>query len=296
MTQTADPSGVLLQVREYYDRNTRRFLRWGADEGTLHLHAALWPPGVGSLSAAMHHSSERVAQEIERTPIPVARVLDLGCGVGGSLFYLGRRLPRLRRLIGVSLSPVQVTRAKGLVPAAEKERFHFEEGSFLNLSGGRLAAELSFAIEAFAHGPDPATFFAVQAALLPPGGRLVIIDDCLADAVEVGGHSDRQRRLLDTYRRNWLLPGLRGGCTLKHLAAEKGFALILDEDLTPHLRLGRPRDRAVSLLARCFGPLMECDTYLKSLVGGDAKQKCYAEGLIEYRLLVFENRPPQAAP
>jgi hypothetical protein len=31
-------------------------------------------------------------------------------------------------------------------------------------------------------------------------------------------------------------------------------------------------------------------TYLRSLLGGDAKQKCYMEGLAHYRLLVFENR------
>jgi SAM-dependent methyltransferase len=192
VTEMADPRPHLLQVREYYDRNTPRFLRWGADGGTLHLHAALWPPGVASLSAAMHHSTERVAREIDLSPVPVERVLDLGCGVGGSLFYLGRRLPRLCRLTGVSLSPVQIACASARVPAAEKGRFHFMSGSFLSLPKERFAADFCFAIEAFAHGPDPGRFFAVQAALLPPGGRLVIIDDCLAEAVAKGDFSTRQ--------------------------------------------------------------------------------------------------------
>ncbi len=295
VTEPVDPARHLRQVRTYYDRNTRRFLRWGTDDGTLHLHAALWPPGVTSLREAMHHSSERVAREIERSPIPVERVVDLGCGVGGSLFYLGRRLPRLRTLTGISLSPVQIAHAKRLVPGAEKDRFHFEAGTFLNLSGDRFAADLAFAIEAFAHGPDPGRFFALQAALLPPGGRLVIIDDCFTNAVEAGGISGRQRRLLETYRRNWLLPGLRSASTLKSLAAEKRLTLLRDEDLTPYLRLGRPRDRVISLFVRWAGPLMERNTYFKSLVGGDAKQKCYAEGVIRYRLLVFENRTLRAA-
>jgi hypothetical protein len=42
------------------------------------------------------------------------------------------------------------------------------------------------------------------------------------------------------------------------------------------------------LLVKFLGPLMEHDTYLRSLLGGDARQKCYLEGLIHYRLLVFE--------
>jgi hypothetical protein len=79
---------------------------------------------------------------------------------------------------------------------------------------------------------------------------------------------------------------------LKSLAEEKGFRLIKNQNLTPYLRLGRPRDRAISLLVKFLGPLMERDTYLRSLLGGDARQKCYLQGLIHYRLLVFEKYAP----
>lgn len=278
------------QVRDYYDRNTARFLRWGMDDGTCNLHAALWPPGVARLAEAMHYSNELIAREIDRCPHPVARVLDLGCGVGGSLFYLGRRLPRVQMLTGVSLSPVQVERARLLIPKDLKQRCHFEEGSFLQLPGERFKTDFSYAIEAFAHGPDPERFFDVQAFLLPAGGRLAIIDDCLSDAVDAKALPVRQRRLLDRYRRNWLLPGLRAVSDLTRLAEEKGFRLVDNQDLTAYLRLGRPRDRAIALLVKCLGPWMERNTYLRSLLGGDAKQKCYPAGLIQYRMLLFENR------
>ncbi len=282
------------QVRDYYDHNTERFLRWGKDEGTANLHGALWPPEVASLGAAMHYSNELVAREIEQCPAPVNRVLDLGCGVGGSLFYLGRRLPRVRFFTGISLSPLQIDSARQRIPETQKNRFHFEEGCFLQLPTERFNADFSYAIEAFAHGPDPGKFFGVQAGLLPPGGRLAIIDDCLSDELDPGGLSARHVRLLGIYRRNWLLPGLQGRTALKSRAEEKGFRLIKDQDLTPYLRLGRPRDKAISLLVRLLGPLMERDTYLRSLLGGDAKQKCYREGLIHYRLLVFEKRAMDA--
>jgi len=282
------------QVRDYYDHNTERFLRWGKDEGTANLHGALWAPEVTSLGAAMHYSNELVAREIEQCPTPVNRVLDLGCGVGSSLFYLGRRLPGVRCFTGISLSPLQIDSARQRIPETQKNRFHFEEGCFLQLPSERFKADFSYAIEAFAHGPDPRMFFGVQAGLLPPGGRLAIIDDCLSDELDPGGLSARHVRLLGIYRRNWLLPGLQGRTALKSLAEEKGFRLIKDQNLTPYLRLGRPRDKAISLLVRFFGPLMERDTYLRSLLGGDAKQKCYREGLIHYRLLVFEKRAMDA--
>ena len=276
------------QVREYYDHNTERFLRWGKDEGTFNIHAALWPAEVRSLGEALNYANELVAREIESCPYPVERVLDLGCGVGGTLFYLGRRLPWLRLLLGISLSPVQVHHARRRIPETQRDRFHFAEGCFLQLPTGRFQADFSFAIEAFTHGPDPDIFFGVQAEALPPGGRLVIIDDCLDDEMPRRGLSARQVNLLDMYRRNWLLPGLRGVHAMKSIAAAKGFGLIRDRNLTPHLRLCRPRDRAIAMLVRWFGEQMERNTYLKALVGGDAKQKCYREGLIDYRLMVFE--------
>jgi SAM-dependent methyltransferase len=296
MVDDMNATGHLRQVREYYDRNTGRFLRWGKDEGTFNLHGALWPPEVKSLGEAMNYSNELVAREIEQCPYAVNRVLDLGCGVGGSIYYLERRLPSIRVFSGISLSPVQIKRAKQRVPETRKSRFHFEAGCFLQLPAERFRADFSYSIEAFSHGPDPDVFFSVQAGVLPPGGRLVIIDDCLSDGFPDATTSARQRRLLDNYRRNWLLPGLRAVSDLKSIAEEKGFRLIKDQNLTPYLRLRRPRDKAISLLVRCLGPLMERHTYLRSLLGGYAKQTCYLEGLIHYRLLVFENRETDAGP
>ena len=275
----------LRQVRKYYDHNTGRFLKWGKGESTFNLHGALWHPEVKSLAEAMHYSDELIAREIERCPYPVNRVLDLGCGVGGSIFYLIRRLSRVRSFTGISLSPLQINSARQRIPKAQKNRIHFEVGSFLRLPTDRFKADFSYSIEAFTHCPDPDIFFSVQAGLLPPGGRMAIIDDCLSDEMSL---SSRQMRLLDIYRRNWLLPGLQGLTALKSLAEEKGFRLIKNQNLTPYLRLGRPRDRAISLLVKFLGPFMERDTYLRSLLGGDARQKCYIEGLIHYRLLVFE--------
>jgi SAM-dependent methyltransferase len=281
-------------VREYYDHNTRRFLKWGQDEGTLNLHAALWPPEVRSLSEAMHYSNELVAREIEHSPLPVARVLDLGCGVGSSLFYLGRRLPGIQTLTGISLSPVQIAHARQRLSGEQRNRFHFEEGCFLQLPPERFQPDFAFSIEAFAHAADPEAFFATLAGILPHGGRLVLIDDSLRDPLRPEELTGWQRQLLDTYQRHWLLPGLRDRSTLKALAKARGFFLIQDRNLTPYLRLRRHRDKLISLWVRLMGPRMERNYYRRALLGGDAKQKCYLAGLIHYRLLVFEKRPHAA--
>jgi SAM-dependent methyltransferase len=221
-------------------------------------------------------------------------VLDLGCGVGGSLFYLGRRLPWIQSFTGVSLSPVQVACARQNASGTQPERFHFEEGDFLHLAPGRFQADFAFSIEAFAHSADPGAFFSALANVLPASGRLVVIDDALCDQPCPERLTGMQRRLLDTYQRHWLLPGLQNRSALGALAAAGGFSLIQDQNLTPYLRLRRPRDQWISLLVRLMGPHMQRNYYLRALLGGDAKQKCYLAGLIHYRLLVFEKRSREA--
>jgi cyclopropane fatty-acyl-phospholipid synthase-like methyltransferase len=292
----AKPTAHGRQIRQYYDENTGRFLKWGRDEGTANIHAALWPAEVRSLAAAMQHANELVAREIGGCAYPVDRVLDLGCGVGAGLFYLGRRLPQLGSLVGVTLSPVQVERARQGIPANQTERFRFEKDCFLELSPERFHVDFAYAIEAFGHCGDPERFFRTQARLLPTGGRLVIIDDCLTDSAYAGSLTPDIERLLERYQRHWLLPGLLRPADMHAVAGASGFTLIKDRDLTPDLRIGRLRDKAIALMVRFCGVWMTRSSYLRSLLGGDAKQKCYREGLIRYRLLVFEKIAHPAAP
>ncbi len=274
-------------VREYYERNTRRFLRWGRDGGTHNLHAALWPPGVGTTAEAMQAANELVAREIEDCPVPVRRLLDLGCGVGASLFYLGRRLPGIERLTGVTLSPLQAKYARRAIPPGEAGRFCFAEADFLDLDPRRFACDFAFAIEAFAHAPDAAAFFRAAAPLLDAGGRLALIDDVLAEGA-AGEPGPAASVLLETYRRCWRLPSLLPEGAVVSAAAAAGMRWIRRRDLTPWLRLGRPRDRAIALFLHLAGRRIRKSLYVQMLLGGEAKQRCYRAGITAYRLLVFE--------
>ena len=87
-------------------------------------------------------------------PMPV---LDLGCGVGGTLFYLAARMPIDG--IGVTLSPVGVRLAQSLaLENGTAGQCRFIEANYLALPdvGPRQAV---YAIESFLHGPAPAQFF-----------------------------------------------------------------------------------------------------------------------------------------
>ncbi len=277
-----DASGQVERVKRFYDRNTARFQRLG--EGGASIHRAVWAPGVATLEEAFHHVDEVVLSLVEGDEAP--RVVDLGCGVGGSLVYLASRRPDLVGE-GVTISPAQADVAATLVAEAGLSgRVRVREGDFLAPPDDLAGADLAVSVEAFVHGPDPAAYFQRAAGLLRPGGLLVVCDDVLTPAGAAA--PPREARRIDEFRRGWRIGSLLTVAEATRLAADAGLTLVRDDDLTPYLDLRRRRDRWIGLMVAASRPLRLRGEYWSSLAGGDALQHCLANGLVGYRLLVFE--------
>jgi SAM-dependent methyltransferase len=269
-----DPGPRLSGVEGYYDRNTRWFLGiGGAHAATGAIHRGLWGPGVTTARAALEHANDLVSAEIGDLREP--RLLDLGCGVGGTLRWLVARHGGSG--VGVTLSAEQVRLARELTP---DPRCTFVQADFADLPP-LPEADVAWAIEAFVHGPDPEGFFRSAGRAIRPGGRLVLIDDFRAPEVP----PEAERRLAE-YRDGWLTHGL---CTPAEAVARAApwFTLAADRDLTPLIHLWRPRDRLVALAVGLLGPKISSGPYWSSLVGGNALQYCLDRRWITYRELVF---------
>src|SRR5262245_18219206 len=68
-------------VRDYYDQNTRSFLRWGQGRGTGTIRRAIWGPGVEGRVEAFHYVDAEIARRLRLGTESGMRVVDLGCGV-----------------------------------------------------------------------------------------------------------------------------------------------------------------------------------------------------------------------
>lgn len=312
------------EIRRYYDRQTAGFVALGQGGGQGAIHRAVWGPGITTRAQAFHYVEDRIAEMLAGTAggpagsgpavgpgwasggspvgprwalggmschaegVDPPHVVDLGCGVGGSLCYLAERLPI--RGTGITLSPVQARLAMDLVRAQGlADRVTCIEGDYTRLPDGLAPADLAFAIESFVHGPSPERFFAECARLVKPGGLLVICDDFRRPSDD-----PRAERAVDRFTRGWHINTLLTADELRTSARAAGFEHESTTDLTPWLELDRPRDRAIAAFVALFGWLPLARTRIAHVVGGSALQTCLKRGWIGYALTCFRRHVASA--
>lgn len=276
------------RVARYYDRSTRRFLAVGGSGAALAIHRPLWAEGVTSSSQAAAHINTVIAAQAEAAlGHPPLRVVDLGCGVGGTVFHLARRWPQ-SVFCGITISAEQVRLAEAHAHALNLHpRCTFLRSDF-TLPMTLPQADLAIAVESHVHAPNAALF--LQAALrhVRPGGVLVLVDDMLAQPET--GLAPRQMRRLASFRRGWRLGHVPDRDGLKRAAQSAGFTVAGTFDLTPLLRLNRVRDRVL----RVVGPVVDSLGLARlplfgNMIGGNALTESYRAGDMRYTCLVLQN-------
>jgi MPBQ/MSBQ methyltransferase len=160
-------------VAEAYDRWTEdRLLErlWGD-----HVHLGHYgnPPHRADFRAAKVAFVHELVRwsGLDQLP-PGSRLLDVGCGIGGSARILARNYGF--EVLGISISPAQVERARQLTPAGLGCRFAVMDALDLDLPDGTFDAVWS--VEAGPHMPDKQRYADELLRVLAPGGLLAVAD------------------------------------------------------------------------------------------------------------------------
>jgi cyclopropane fatty-acyl-phospholipid synthase-like methyltransferase len=277
--QTAD-------IRRYYDRHTRSFVRFGQGGRDGAIHRAVWGRGVTTRSAAFHYVDDRIAELTLslRPSSGTLHLVDLGCGIGASLCYLAQRLPI--RATGLTLSPVQARLANERIrEAGLSDRVACIQGDYCEIPPSVEGADLAYAIESFVHAPAAPLVFAACARLIRPLGLLVICDDFRRAATDPSA-----ARAIDRFRRGWHINTLLSREELRNVAQAAGFEHVWTLDLSHALEIRRTRDRAIEVVAAVADWIPFAAGRIDFLLGGAALQECLVNGWIGYDLAVFRKR------
>ena len=267
-------------------------MRFGGANSAYAIHRAVWSgdgdtfeQAINYTNAALLHSLRAVAPRMG-----ALRVADLGCGIGGSLFYLAAHWGAELHGLGLTISKTQAE----LAQANERALAHgeaslmFVQADYSHLPAADGAFDAACAIESFCHAPDPARFFDEASRALRPGGRLVLCDDFIARAIETPELSSEDAYWLRAYIDGWRVPHLVTFAKTTGLAAKHDLRVIEHADLTPRLRLRAVPRRAARLMISAARPFTRAHDIVSSMIGSTALQLCLKRGLVEYKFVVFE--------
>ena len=159
-------ANVKQKIIEHYDVVSPYYHSfWGE-----HLHHGYWIHGDESKETAQLQLIEHLARLANIKP--GLRVLDIGCGFGGSSLVLAKNYGA--RATGITISPVQVEMANRAAARANID------AKFLLMDAEAMQFvqpfDLLWSIESISHYQDPREFFASAVRFLKPGGTFALTD------------------------------------------------------------------------------------------------------------------------
>ena len=213
----------------YYDQTWLDYRLLWLNPDNLAVHFGYTDETTRSHTDALKNMNRVLADRVQVKP--GERVLDAGCGVGGSSLWLAKE--RRADVVGITLAARQVDKARSY--AARRglaNRVRFEVSDFTATPFPDASFDVVWAVESLCHAPQKAAFYQEAARVLRPGGRVVV-----ADFVRAGRPLDATgERLLHEWLSGWAVPDIdTPGEHTEHLAAA-GFVDTRLDDVTAHTR------------------------------------------------------------
>jgi SAM-dependent methyltransferase len=269
-------------VASYYDRLGRwnrmaRAIGYGGGGSSLTVHRALADPRAHG-RATFTRLHDVMLEQLPSMQSP--RVLDAGCGLGGTMLALAAAIEAT--CIGVTLSGSQAAVANAAAARAGLgARVRAVVHSYDDPPQGPF--DLIVAIESLAHSADPAVSLSALTRVLAPGGCLVVVDDMPEDTALASPDLAR-------FKAGWQCPAIWSDSAYRVALAREGLSLGCDLDLTPACR-PRSRSRVAQLVMlnramRRVIPSAAFRQVMDAHLGGLALERLTRDGLVRYRLLV----------
>jgi tocopherol O-methyltransferase len=232
------------RIRAYYDETWRDYCWLWLNRQNYAIHFGYWDAQTPSHAAALLNMNRVLAAAIGIQP--GQRILDAGCGVGGSAIWLATTFGA--EVVGITPVRSQVDRAWRHARAqGVADRVTFEQQDYRHTSFPDGSFDVVWALESVCHAPDKPAVLQEAQRLLRPGGRLGIIEYLRT----ARPHAPADERLLQRWLAGWAIPDLATGDELVAALGAVGFAGVRLVDITCHVQ---PSLRHLFWLATLLGP------------------------------------------
>jgi len=166
---------------------------------SLAIHYGYWDEKVKNFSQSLIRMNEVMmeAAAIKSTD----RVLDAGCGIGGSSIYLAGKAGSL--VTGISLSERQIEQAKDLATQKGVNKLtNFQVMNYCTTDFPSNSFDVVWGCESICYADSKEEFINEAYRLLKPGGRLIVADGFVTDFKN--NESPIIRQWIDGWQVNYL--------------------------------------------------------------------------------------------
>jgi tocopherol O-methyltransferase len=161
-------------------------------------------------------------------------VLDAGCGIGGSMFYLAQT--RGCKCIGLTLSQKQVEKGNHLAVEKGLEKMvRLEQRSYLDTGFPDNTFDVVWGLESICYAESKEDFVKEAYRILKPGGRLIIADG-MVTKFENNAHPTIKKWLT-----GWCVNFLESPERFNVYFQQAGFREIRFRDITKHTNASSAR-------------------------------------------------------
>jgi cyclopropane fatty-acyl-phospholipid synthase-like methyltransferase len=183
-------------IADYYNQTQDHYEQWWKLKKAMAVHYGVWYKDTRSFLEALNNTNKAMLDfsGVSKNQ----RVLDAGCGVGGSCFFLAQSSQSI--VTGITLSEKQLSFAnKQLVRLGLEKSVDFKLEDYSMTSFPDQEFDMIWAIESLTSAQDKAKFVKEANRILKPGGSLV-----MADYFKVDGIPD-PNQWIEKWRKTWSL-------------------------------------------------------------------------------------------
>jgi tocopherol O-methyltransferase len=162
------------------------------------------------------------------------KVLDAGCGIGGSSFYLAKNIGCT--CIGITLSEKQVAKANRLAKDKELDTLvQIQAMSYLETSFPDASFDVVWGLESICYATDKKKFVEEAYRLLKPGGRLIIADGMVSD------FKNNEHPIIKKWLLGWRVNYLESPGRFVDFYKNVGFKNVAYQDITAYTKASSKR-------------------------------------------------------
>jgi tocopherol O-methyltransferase len=213
------------KINTYYQSSQWMYRLFCYTPMTLGMHFGFWEKGTKNRQEAILNQNREIIRvgRVRRG----MRVLDAGCGIGGSVIYIAQTTGA--SVWGISLDPKAITIAKrysgerGLASCT-----HFSVQNYTQTNFPDNFFDVVYGIESICYASPKIAFLKEAYRVLKPGGTLVIQDGYVSRQPK----TPQERRILSDFTWAWALPSMITNTAMCREMSRAGFLGTAGRDFT----------------------------------------------------------------